>query len=80
MTHSKDTPEYLQEAGVSAGGGGGTTTMDSTSRSYIQRRRDVVASWSLGNNRVKRLMCHILIEPFMSHCLDHAHDIRSKSI
>jgi hypothetical protein len=24
-------------------------------------------------------MCHILIEPFMSLGIDHAHDIRSKS-
>jgi hypothetical protein len=77
-THSKDTLERLQEAGVRIGGGG-TTTVGSVRRSYIQRRRGVAAGWSLGNSRAKRLMCDILIEPFTSHRLDHVHDIWSKS-
>jgi hypothetical protein len=75
---SKGTLEHLQEAGVRTGGGG-TTTVDSMRRSYIWKRRGVATGWSLGNSRAKRLMCHILIESFMSHCLDHAHDIGSKS-
>jgi hypothetical protein len=82
MTHGKDTPKHLQEVGVrtrGGGGGGGTTAVGSVRRSYIQRRKGVVLDWSLGNSRAKRLMCHILIESFMSHCLDHAHDIGSKS-
>jgi hypothetical protein len=80
MAHSKDTPEHLQEVRVSAGGGGGSTTaVGSVRRSYIQRRRGVAVHWSLGNSRAKRLMCHFLIEPFMSYCLDNAHDIGSKS-
>jgi hypothetical protein len=79
MAHSKDTSEHLQEAEVGAGGGGGTTTAGSVRRSYIQRRRGVAVDWSLRNIRVKSVMCHILVEPFVSHRLDHAHDIGSKS-
>jgi hypothetical protein len=72
MAHSKDTLEHLQEARViTRGGGGGTTAASSVRRSSIWRRRGVVADWSLGNSRAKKLMCHILIEPFMSHRLDH---------
>jgi hypothetical protein len=78
MTHSKDTLEHLQEAKVGTRGGGGTTALGIVRRSYIRRRRDVLANWSLRNSRVKRLMCHILIEPLMSHHLNHAHDVWSK--
>jgi hypothetical protein len=80
MAHDKDTPEHLQEVEVRTGGrGGGTTAVGSTRRSYIQRRGGVAADWSLGKSRAKRLMCRILIEPFMSHHLDHAYDIGRKS-
>jgi hypothetical protein len=62
MAHGKDTPEHLQEVKVKTGGrGGGTTAVDSTRRSYIQRRGGVAADWSLGKSRAKRLMCRILI-------------------
>jgi hypothetical protein len=47
-------------------------------RDYIQRR-GVVADGKLGKSRVKRLMCNILVEPLMSHYLNHAHDEGSKS-
>jgi hypothetical protein len=39
----------------------------------------VATDWRLGNSRAKRLTCHILIEPLMSHQLNHAHNIRSES-
>jgi hypothetical protein len=79
MTHGKDTLKHLHDAGVSTGGRGGTITVGSVRRGHIQRRRGVATTWRLGNSRVKRLMCHILIELLMSHHLDHAHNIRSES-
>jgi hypothetical protein len=48
-------------------------------RGYIQRRIGVVADGKLGKSRAKRLMCHILVEPLISHRLDHTHDVGSKS-
>jgi hypothetical protein len=43
-THSKDTPEHLQETRVGAEGGGGTTVAGSVSRSHIYRRRSATVS------------------------------------
>jgi hypothetical protein len=65
MAHSKDTPEHLQEVRVGAEGGGGTTTSGSV-KSHMQRRREVMTSWTLQNCRAKWLMCYILIELLMS--------------
>jgi hypothetical protein len=79
MTHGKDPPEHLQEPGVGARGEGCTTAAGSASRSHIWRRRSATTTWTLQNCRAKRLMCYILIEPLMGHCLNHAHDIQSKS-
>jgi hypothetical protein len=78
MTHGKDTPKDLQEAGVQTGGGG-TTTVGRARRGYIRRRRSVVTDRKLGKSRAKRLMCNILVQHLMSHHLNHAHDEGSES-
>jgi hypothetical protein len=39
-----------------------------------------MARWTLRNYRMKWLMCCILVEPLMCHHLNHAHNVRSKSI
>jgi hypothetical protein len=52
-THSKDTPEHLQEPRVGdGGGGGGTIAAGSVSRSH-NWRRSATTSWILQNSRVK---------------------------
>jgi hypothetical protein len=76
--HGKDISEHLQEAGVSTRGGG-TTAVGRATRGCIRRRRGVAMDGNLGKSRMNGLMCNILVEPLMSHHLDHAHDERSKS-
>jgi hypothetical protein len=78
MTHGEESMKHLQDAGVSSRGGRGTTIVGRVSRGYMQRRRGAVDR-KLGKSRAKRLMCHILVEPLMSHRLNHAHDEGSKA-
>jgi predicted membrane GTPase involved in stress response len=77
--HGEDTPKHLQVVRVSTGGGRGTTVVDRVTRGYIQRRRGVAVDKKLGESKVKRLMCNILIESLMGHRLYHAHDEGSES-
>jgi hypothetical protein len=78
MTHGEESMKHLQDAGVSSRGGRGTTIVGRVRRGYMQRRRGAVDR-KLGKSRAKRLMCHILVEPLMSHRLNHAHDEGSKA-
>jgi hypothetical protein len=79
MKHGEDTLKHLQDARVSTRGGRGITTAGRVRRDYIRRRRDVVVDGKLGKSRAKKLMCNILVEPLMSHCLNHANDEGSES-
>jgi hypothetical protein len=79
MAHGEDTLKHLQDVGVSTGGGRGTTIAGRATRGYIRRRRGVVTDRKLGESKVKRLMCNILIESLMSHRLNHAHDEGNES-
>jgi hypothetical protein len=77
--HDKDTPEHLQEA-IDGARGGGTTTIASASRSHNWRRgRSAMHLWILVNCGAKRLMCSILVKFLMSHNLNHALNVGSKS-
>jgi hypothetical protein len=78
--HVEDTLEHLQESGDGARGGVGTTTVGSVSRSHSwRRRRSAMSPWILGNCGAKRLMCNVLVKFLMSHHLNHALNVGSKS-
>jgi hypothetical protein len=77
--HGEDTLEHLQEVELGARGGG-TTTAGSASRIHNWRRgRSTMSLFILVNYGAKRLMCSILVKFLMSHNLNHALNVGSKS-
>jgi hypothetical protein len=77
--HGEDTSKHLQEARVGTRGGG-TPTTGSARRSHSWwMRGTTMKPRILGSNRAKRVMSNILVEPLMSHYLNHVLNIGSKS-
>jgi hypothetical protein len=73
----KDTPKYLQDAGVETrNGGGDTTTVGSAGKSG---GASTMSPQIIRHCGAKWLMCYILVEFLLGHHLHHVLNIRCKS-